>query len=627
MESLWQLLRRFGPPYFAVMLLALVVMGSTAGLNALAIKRLEPVFRETFGALERESLVERAAHAVAARPDVSQAVRAAARGVLQFAAQAEEARRAAHMRRIWNAAVKLVLTFFAAAIAGGLSSYLMAFVGQRFVSDIRRALFVHLERLDLKFFERQPVGELISRVTNDTRILQRTFSGQLANLIVGPLSAIVMLYFMAVESWRLSLLMALAAPTILGITRLLGAGVRRHGRRAQARMADLSSRIYETFAAVRIVKTYNLERTMARRFEDENQAVVREYLRLERLRAASRPLSGMLAGAGIVAVLVLGAHEILQGRLTAAGLMTFLFLAVQAGNFISKFTQQLISLHQADAAASRVMEVLSAQPEPPDPPDAVDMHTCRGEIEFDAVTFGYDADRPVLREFSLRIRPGEHLAIVGPSGAGKSTVANLIARLYDPVEGAVRVDGVDLRRVKRASYRRHIALVPQETVLFTGTVRENIAFGRPDATMEEIIEAAKAAQAHEFIMRLPKGYDTELTAMGQNLSGGQRQRIAIARALLRRPAILVLDEATSALDRETEAAVQRALWEKMAGRTMVIIAHRLSTIRDADRIVVMLDGRIVEEGDHRALLAAEGVYHRLYHAQAQAQAAVEARDE
>jgi ABC-type multidrug transport system fused ATPase/permease subunit len=301
--------------------------------------------------------------------------------------------------------------------------------------------------------------------------------------------------------------------------------------------------------------------------------------------------------------------------------MTFLFLAVQAGNYLSKFAQEILSLQQAEGSARRVLELLDEPPEPSDPDEATDIEEVKGQLVFENVTFAYQEGQPVLDGFSLTVEPGEHLAIVGPSGAGKTTVANLAARLYDPDGGRILIDGRDLKLVRRASYRRHVALVPQDTVLFAATVRENIAFGRPEASLEEVVDAAKAAGAHEFIAELPAGYETELTDLGQNLSGGQRQRIAIARALLRRPSILILDEATSALDRESEAAVQEALATLMAGRTAIIIAHRLSTIKHAYRIVVLLDGKVVEEGTHDQLLLARGVYYRLYHAQAEAEAA------
>ncbi|MGD9518137.1 MAG: ABC transporter ATP-binding protein [Armatimonadota bacterium] len=586
MKATWHLAKEYWQPYLAAALVALVVMGATAGLNAYAIKLLKPVFETIFTALEKGAQDERAQQ----------------------------------IARLWQASWWLFAAFTAATLAGGLAAYLTAWSGQNVLRDLRRALFRHMEYMPMAYFERQSPGTVISRLSNDTQMLENTFSGDLANLVIGPLSAVAFFGLMVHESWRLSLLMFFTAPTVLVITRLISSGVRKHALRAQEKIASLSARIYETVAGIRVVRVFGLEQVMQERFERENQGSLRERMRVARLRALSRPASGILAAAAVVVGLVFGGREIVAGRVSAAGLMTFLFMTVQAGNYLGKFVQQLLTLQQAEGSALRVLELLQEEPEPPDPPDAVELEDVSGLLAFEGVSFGYGADRPVLEDFSLRAEPGEHVAIVGPSGAGKTTVANLAARLYDPDAGRVTVDGIDLRLIKRASYRRHVALVPQDTILFGGTVRENIAFGRLDATEEEIIEASKAAGAHEFVSQLPKGYDTELSDLGQNLSGGQRQRIAIARALLRRPRLLILDEATSALDRETEAAVQEALARLMADRTSIIIAHRLSTIKDADRIVVLLDGKVVEEGKHEELLAGGGVYYRLYHAQAQAEA-------
>ncbi|MCX7599843.1 MAG: ABC transporter ATP-binding protein/permease [Armatimonadetes bacterium] len=587
MHGTWTLARRFLRPYTWPVVAGIVVMAATAGLNGLALKKLQPVFKAVFEALQRAS------------PD----------------------QRAAQMHQLWHAAGALFIAFTAASVGLALSSYIASWAGQSVLRDIRAALYNRLQFVRIRFFEERPVGELISRVSNDTQMLQRTFSGELANLVVAPLTAAVFLGLMTSYSWRLSLLMFVVAPTVLGVTKLLGTGVRKHARRAQEAMARLAASIQETFLGIRVVRVFNLEDIMGQRFERENEAARRETLRVERLRALSRPLSGVLAALGIVATMVLGAHEIIAGRLDPAALMTFILMAVQAGNSLSKFTQEVLTLHHAEGAALRVLELLDEELETPDPPDAIELTQMAGELEFDHVSFAYEPGRPALEDFSLRVAPGEHVAIVGPSGAGKSTVASLAARLYDPDAGVVRIDGLDLRKIRRASYRRFLALVLQDTVLFSGSLRENIRCARPDATDEEVLAAAKAAHAHEFISSLPQGYDTELSALGSNLSGGQRQRIAIARALLRQPSLLILDEATSALDRESEAAVQENLARLMAGRTTIIIAHRLSTIRGAHRIVVVLDGRVVEEGSHDELMAAGGVYHRLYCAQAEVERA------
>jgi subfamily B ATP-binding cassette protein MsbA len=587
MRAVWTLAKQYGRPYWGVILGGLVASSATAGLNGLALKRLQPVFEAMFVALEK-------AHTVGAHEQ---------------------------LQKLWHASLVLFAAFMAASVGAAVSSYAMAWAGQHIVKDLRRELFERLEMMSLRFFEVRPVGELISRVSNDTSVLMRTVSGDLADLVMAPLSALVLAVLMVQISWRLALLTLVGVPVVLVITRLLGHGVRLHARRAQERMAALTARLNEAFTGIRVVKTLGLERIMAQRFLTENLGVVREQLRVARLRCSAEPLAGFLGGAGVVATLLLGGREIILGRLTAAALMTFLILALRAGAFVSKFSLQLLAIHQAEGAAQRVLELLATEVEPPDPPDALELEEVRGELEFDHVTFAYDPERPVLDGFSLRIGAGEHVAIVGPSGAGKTTVANLAARAYDPDAGQVRVDGHDLRKIKRACYRRLVALVPQDTVIFAATVRENIAFGRPGASEEEIIAAARAAQAHEFIQALPQGYDTPLTDLGQNLSSGQRQRLAVARALLRQPRILILDEATSALDRENEAALLGAVEKLMAGRTVITIAHRLAAVQDADRIVVMLDGRVVEQGTHEELLRAGGVYHRLYYAQAEAEPA------
>jgi subfamily B ATP-binding cassette protein MsbA len=352
-------------------------------------------------------------------------------------------------------------------------------------------------------------------------------------------------------------------------------------------------------------------------FGKANLAVFRTSVRTARLRAINVPVAGLLTIIGLSVALIIGGNEIIAGRMGGASdLIAFMGAMVLMGTGVARSTKLNLLVQQAAAPCSRIWEIIDTQSTLIDAPDAIELPSIEGRITFRDVSFAYDADSPpVLTNLSVEVEPGQVVALAGPSGAGKTTVANLVPRLYDVTSGAVLVDGHDVRRVTRASLRRFMGIVPQDTVLFATTVRENIAYGRDDATLEQVIAAAQAAQAHEFISAMPNGYETDIGEGGVKLSGGQRQRIAIARALLRDPRVLILDEATSSLDAESESAVQAAISRLLQGRTALIIAHRLSTIRDADRILVMDRGRVVEEGTHTQLMAAGGLYRALYETQ------------
>lgn len=404
-------------------------------------------------------------------------------------------------------------------------------------------------------------------------------------------------------------------PVVLGLTNIFGKKLRSAGHEVQGRTADITAFLQEVISGVRVIRSFARETYEFKRFEQENQNNFDAAMKATKLTAVMGPMVEFAAAIAVVIILWYGGYSVVQGYITAGSLIAFLIYAINLSNPVKRLTQVYGNLQKAMAAGDRVIDILETEPHVKESPTAKALTDVQGTVEFDNVQFAYDEDNLALKGVNLTVKQGQTVAIVGPSGAGKSTIANLLPRFYDVTDGAIRIDGVDVRDVTFTSLRENIGLVPQDTMLFNATVRENILYGRLDATEQEIIEAAKAANAYEFIEKLPNGFDTIVGERGNSLSGGQRQRIAIARAILKNPSILILDEATSALDTESEKIVQEALERLMKNRTALVIAHRLSTIKHVDHIVVLQQGCVVEEGTHDELLALNGLYSHLYSVQ------------
>lgn len=513
-------------------------------------------------------------------------------------------------------ALLIILLTAAKGIFTYSKQYFFGYVGHRFAMDLRALLFDRLQEVSLDYHEREKSGESVVRMTSDVTILQGIISGTLAGLISDGVTLLGILIFTFYLHWKLALLTVLLFPFIGLLVGRFGERVRQFTRQMQDRMTDITTIIQETLLGIRIVKAFTLEEHEKRRFARENRASFFAGLRSVQVQATISPLVELLVVGAMTGVIWYGAREVLAGRLTAGDLVAFLSYAGMASAPVAALSQQLSSLQQGRAAAERIETLFAAPVRVTDSPQAVPLPPLSGRVRFRHVTFGYEPGRPVLHDVSFEVEPGQVVALVGPSGAGKSTLVHLLLRFYDPDEGSIEVDGYDLRRVTLRSLRQQIGFVPQETVVFGVSVRENIACGRPGATEEEIVAAARAANADDFIRRLPQGYDTILGERGINLSGGERQRLAIARALLRQPRILILDEATASLDAESEHLVQEALERLLSGRTTFIIAHRFSTIERADLVVVLDRGRLVESGPPGELLRREGsVYRRLHQLQ------------
>lgn len=509
----------------------------------------------------------------------------------------------------------IALVFLGAGVLAAIQSLIMVQIGQSFVADIRHSLFTHLQGLSMGFHDRNRVGDLMSRVTNDTEAINQTLSNGLIEFTSNILLLGGTLIAMFLLNWQLALAMAVLLPLMLFLTGEVTRRSRSAFREVQQHLGSLNAIMEENIAGARVVQAFARQEETFETFRDVNSSYRKVGIRADIITAALGPMFTTMMTITIALTALIGGWLALEGILEVGILATFVIYIMNFFRPMRSIAMLYNQLQSALAGAERIFAVLDVESPVTDAPGARALEKISGEVRFEDVSFGYDADKPILKEIDLLARPGDTIALVGPTGAGKTTVISLLSRFYDVSEGAITIDGTDIRTIRQSSLRRQLGIVLQDTFLFSGTVMENIRYGRLDATDQAVVDAARLANADDFIRLLPRGYDSDVSEQGHNFSEGQRQLLAIARAILANPRILILDEATSSVDTRTEIKIQQALLRLLEGRTAFVIAHRLSTIRNADQLLVIDDGRIIERGTHQELLDQGGFYRDLYMSQ------------
>jgi subfamily B ATP-binding cassette protein MsbA len=591
--SLYRRLLKLVKPYWGKLGLAMICMVGLAGLTAAQAFFLKPVIN---GVFERKDVLP---------PYVKDFIIKLHLGDLLLKKDME-------MLNILP--FFLICLFLVKGIFNYGQAYLMNFVGLRIIADIREKLYNHLQTLSFSYFTKTPTGILISRILNDVNLIQGAVSTTISGLFKDIITIAFLIGVAFYQSWKLAIIAFIIFPLGVIPIKELGKRMRKFARKGQQRYGLLTTFLHETITGNRIVKAFTMEEYEKRRFAEENERLFKTFLKRIRVRALTAPIMESLGGVAAAVIIWVGGYMVTRGELTLGGFVSFIVAIFMLYPNIRELSKVNLEIQEGLAGAGRIFELLDTAAEITDKEGAVRLPPISQEIDFQKVTFKYE-EEVVLKDISLHVKVGEIIALVGMSGAGKTSLVNLLPRFYDVEKGQIRIDGYDIREVTLKSLREQIGLVTQQTILFNDTVRNNISYGNLKSTEQEILEAAKAANAHDFIQRMPQGYETIIGEQGVKLSGGERQRLSIARALLKNAPILILDEATSSLDSDSETEVQRALEELMKGRTVFVIAHRLSTIRNAHRIVVLSEGQIVEEGTHEGLISLEGEYRRLYELQ------------